>query len=142
MRHIGAAGEAYESVVRARKLLVAVHCVLGILTAISLWPLLPAQGLNIATSGSGLLKVIQTTLGWLPYVISGFYASSHLDGNRRAVVAFSVGSLAITAVAVSFYLNIYSLNNRPPLIFISIGVTICLIALARLCQRLWRPIAI
>jgi hypothetical protein len=77
--------------VRARKLLVAVHWALGILNAVSLWPLLPAQGLNIATSGSGLLKVIQTTLGWAPYVISGFYASSLLDGNRRAVLAFTSG---------------------------------------------------
>ena len=142
MRQIRVAGETYESVVRARKLLVAVHWVLGILSAVSLWTLLPAQGLIIATSGSGLLKVIQTTLGWAPYLVSGFYASSLLDGNYRAVLAFTIGSLVITAVAVSFYLNIYALNNRPPLIFVSIGVTICLIALARLCQMIWPSHAI
>jgi hypothetical protein len=135
------AGDSYESVMRARKILWVVHWVLGILSAMSLWSLVPAQGLNIATSGSGLLKVVQTILGWAPYAISGFYAPSLLDGNYRGVIAFAIGAVAITGLSVCFYLNLFSLSQKPSLILISVGVAISLIALARLCQMIWHTSA-
>jgi hypothetical protein len=130
------AAEEYESVMHARKMLPSAHWVLGVLSAISLWPLLPVRGVNAATSGIGFLTILQTIFGWMPYVISGFYAPSVLDGNYRGVIAFIIGAVLITALAVGFYLNIFALSDKPPLILISVCVTIGLLALARLCQMI------
>jgi hypothetical protein len=131
------AAEAYESVMHARKMLPSVHWVLGILSAISLWPLLPVRGVNTATSGIGILTILQTILGWAPYVVSGFYARSVLDGNYRGVIAFTIGAILITVLSVGFYLNIFRLPDKPNLVLISICVTLGLLALARLCQVIW-----
>ena len=142
MGHLRTAAKAYESVMRARRMLQSVHWVLGIFSAISLWPLLPVQGLNTATNGFGLLKVLQTILGWAPYVISSYYARSVLDGNYRGVLAFTIGAVPITGLAVGFYWNVFALVDRPPLILISACVTICLIGIARLCKMIFRKSAL
>jgi hypothetical protein len=133
----------YESVVRAPKILLTVHWVLGIFSAISLFPLLPAQGIYTSgTSGAGLVMVFQTIFGWAPYLISNFYARSVLGGNYRAVIAFTIGAVLITGLAAAFYLNLIALNAKPSLILISVCVTIGLLAVARLCQMIWQRSAL
>jgi len=130
----GTAGEAYESVARARRVLKCVHWVLGTLSAVSLLSLLPVQELNTAfTRGAGLVMFFRTIFGWAPYVISGIYASYVLDGNYRGVLAFTFGALTATAIAIGLYLNVFALHDKPPVIVISVSVGICLIAFARLC---------
>ena len=142
MHPIKTASETHEAELRARRKVVGVHWALAIVSAVSLLPLLPAQGLNTAfTTGAGLRIVFETIFGWAPYVISGFYAPSVLNGSHRAVIAFTIGAVLITAVAISCYLNVFPLHYKPPLILISICVTIGLLALARLCQMGWRTSA-
>jgi threonine/homoserine efflux transporter RhtA len=137
------AGESYEAALRARRNVVGVHWVLAIVSAVSLLVLLPAQGLNTSfTRGAGLVIVFETIFGWAPYVVSGFYAPSVLDGNHRAVIAFTIGAVLITGLAISFYLNVFALHEKPPLILISICVTMGLLALARLCQMIWQRSAL
>jgi hypothetical protein len=99
-----------------------------------MWPLLPAMGISSATNGIGFGPLLQTIPGWAPYLISGLYAPSLLDGNYRGAVAFTIGAVLMTGVAVGLYLNLFALNDTPPLILISVCVTIGLLALAWLCR--------
>ena len=102
MHPIKTASETHEAELRARRKVVGVHWALAIVSAVSLLPLLPAQGLNTSfTSGAGLRMVFETIFGWAPYVISGFYAPSVLNGSHRAVIAFTIGAVLITALAIS-----------------------------------------
>ena len=137
MRRQQTPGRAYESVIVARRRIRAVHWILGIVASFSVW----TQSLphfNAFSRGSGWIMIVFSAFGWAPYVISWIYSRPLLDDNPKGVVGFGVGASTVTAVAAGLYQNIFAFQQKPPAIVVSIGVTLCLIGLAKLCSTIWQ----
>jgi hypothetical protein len=93
-----------------------------------------SRGWNIALAA--LLKVF---LAWTPYFISGYYSCDVLSSrDPKATLAFIYLATGITIVAACLNLNIFRMNVPPAPIIVFGGVTIALLAGARVCAAIWR----
>jgi hypothetical protein len=133
-------GRAYEAVVHAGQRIRVVHWVLATAASFSLWNGGPIPHFDAFSRGAGWILIVLSILGWGPYLISWFYSRALLDGSSRAVNAFSVCAILVTLFAAGFYQNIFAFQDKPPAIFVSAAVTLSLVALAKLCSIIWRPI--
>lgn len=125
-------GQIYDSMIRARRQLNAVHLILGLIAAFSIWDRLPPH-FNAFGRGAGLRMAMLSLFGWLPYAISWRYSRSVFDERSRGVIAFTVGATVITAAAACLYQNVFDLPFHIPMWLISAGVTLILVVLAELC---------
>ena len=133
-------GRAYEAVVHARQRIRVVHWVLAAAASFSLWTGAPIPHFNAFSRGAGWILIVLSILGWGPYVISWFYSRALLNGSSRAVNTFSVGAILVTLLAAGFYQNVFAFQDKPPTLLVSAAVTLSLVALAKLCSIIWRPI--
>jgi len=83
------------------------------------------------------MMIILSVFGWGPYLISWLYSRKLLDGRIKAVNAFSLGAILVTLLGVALYQNLFSLPDKLPSVLISTGVTLSLIALAKVSSLLW-----
>ncbi len=122
--------------------LILLHISLGLclIVVFSLRPGGVRHPLNIRDRVPFALSVIGLVLlAWAPFLISGFYACNALvERNPKAIVAFSWSAIATFIVAACLSLNLGGLQNRPSNFAISLGITIALIAAARLCRGIWK----
>jgi hypothetical protein len=122
--------------------LVLLHISLGIclIVVYRLRPGAIGHPVTIRDRAPFALSVIgMVLLAWAPFLISGFYACSTLvERNPKAIVAFSWSAIAIFIVAACLSLNLGGFPNRPSNFAISLGVTIALLAAARLCCSIWK----
>ena len=123
-----------------RLVLLHISLGLGLIVVYSLRPGGIRHPLNVRGRAPFALSVIGLVLlAWAPFLISGLYASSSLvERNPKAIVAFSWSAIAIFIVAAYLSLNLGGFQNRPSNFAISLGVTIALIAVARLCCGIWK----
>ncbi len=78
-----------------------------------------------------------SVFGWGPYLISWGYSRTVLEGHLRAVNVFSAAAVVITVLGAGLYQNVFSLPDKLPTILVSIGVTVSLLAVAKLCSLIW-----
>jgi hypothetical protein len=130
-------GKKYEAIIIARRRIRAIHLILGIVASFSLWVQSPPPHFNAFSRGAGWILIVFSIFGWAPYVISWIYSRPLLDDNAKAVVGFGVGASILTAIAAGFYQNIFAFQQKPPMIVISVSVTLCLIGLAKMCSAIW-----
>lgn len=95
---------------------------------------------NIRGRAPFALSVIGLVLlAWAPFLISGFYACGKLvERNPKATIAFCWTAIAMFIVAACLSLNLAGFQNRPSNFAISLGLTIALVAVARLCGGIWK----
>jgi hypothetical protein len=130
--------KAYDSVVYVGMLLHGFHWIFGIVSSVCLLTFLPTQHLNNAfASGAGIVAIARCIFGWAPYLVSWFYSRSVLEGNRRGAVAFAIGGIAISGLAVASYQNKFGFQVRPSQLLISVLTMLGLIGLAKLCSAIW-----
>jgi hypothetical protein len=137
MANSNSLGKAYEAVAIARRRLRITHWALALGACFSLSTGAPIPHFNTFSPGAGWGIMIVSVLGWGPYLISWFYSRSRLDGNNKAVLAFSIGALIITLVAAALYQHLFHFKETPPTFLISAGVTLCLIVLSKISTALW-----
>ncbi len=121
--------------------LIILHLVLGLLSVITyaarpgaFAPPSHSRGWNIALAA--LLKVF---LAWLPYFLSGYYACDVLASrDPKATLAFTYIATGVALVAAGVNLNLFRMNAVPAPLLVFGGVTIALLAGARLCAAIWR----
>jgi hypothetical protein len=130
-------GQAFDAAILARKHLGLVHGLLGVVGAFSFWGQSPAPHMRAFSRGAGFGMIVLSILGWGPYLISWLYSRSRLDGNAKAVLAFSIGAVAVTIVAAGLYQNVLAFQMRPPSMLVSAMVSLSLILLAKVCALIF-----
>jgi hypothetical protein len=122
--------------------LVLVHISLGLLfiAVYCVRPRMHSHPVGLRDRAPFALSVIgMVLLAWAPFIVSGFYACDKLvERDPRATIAFIWSAIAITIVAACLSLNLVGLHDRPSKVAVSLGVTIALIAAARLCSGIWK----
>lgn len=118
--------------------LVLVHISLGLLfiAVYCVRPRMHSHPVGLRDRAPFALSVIgMVLLAWAPFIISGFYACDKLlERDPRATIAFIWSAIAIAIVAACLSLNLGGL----PKFAVSLGLTIALIAAARLCSGIWK----
>jgi len=132
-------GQGSRRMLKNLRRLVLLHIALG-LCLIVVYRLRPGgmhHPVDIRSRVPFALSVIgMVMLAWAPFVVSGFYACSNLAGrNPRATVAFSGSAIAIFIAAACLSLGF---RSAPSNMAVSIGITVALLAAARLCGRIWK----
>jgi hypothetical protein len=122
--------------------LVLLHISLGV-CLIVVYAMRPGgirHPMNIRGRAPFALSVIgMVLLAWAPFLISGFYACDNLvERNPKATIAFCGSAIAIFIVAACLSLNLGGFHVRPSNLAISVGVTLALMAAARLCRGIWK----
>jgi hypothetical protein len=133
-------GQAFEAVVHARQRIRVVHWSLAIAASFSLWNGAPIPHFDALSPGGGWTMAAFSVLGWGPYLISWFYSRPLLDGRVRAVNVFTAGAVVVTLLGAGLYQNVFALQDKPPALLVSAGVTLSLMALATVCSAIWSPI--
>jgi hypothetical protein len=121
--------------------LVLVHIALGVglIVVYALRPSAMRHPLHMRGRMLALSVIGMVVLAWAPFLISGFYACNSLvERDPKAAIAFSWSALAIFIVAACLSLNLASFQNRPSNLAVSLGVTVALLAAARLCAGIWK----
>ena len=134
MTNLRTPGETFEAVVRASHRIRAVHWILGIVGAFSIWPNASMPYVHPLARGFEFSMIVFSVFGWGPYLISWLYSRELLDGSSRAVNAFSAGALIVTLIGAGLYQNAFGFQEKPPALLVSFGVTVSLIALAKVCS--------
>jgi hypothetical protein len=132
-------GQAFEAVVHARQRIRIVHLVLALVGSFSVWTGSPPPHFNAFSRGAGWIMIVISVLGWAPYLVSWLYSRSILDGNSRGVTMFTIGAIAIAAAGTAFYQNLFAVQQQPPAILVSAGVTVALLGLAKISSVIWAP---
>jgi hypothetical protein len=121
--------------------LVMAHFALGLASALLYW----AQPGGFAPRGHGpargfaLIVILKVFLAWIPYLISGAYSSDLLSARSpKATFAFICIAVGVAITAACLNLNLFGMQQSPAPWLVAIGVTIVLIAAARLCATIWR----
>ncbi len=130
-------GQAYDRVVVAGQRLRAMHWILALIGSISLATGKPIPHFNVWRRGGGWVLGVLSIFGWGPYLVSWFYSRPLIDGSIRAVNAFGTGALVVTIVAAGLYQNVLGQQPAPPVALVSLGVTICLLCLAKATSKIW-----
>lgn len=123
-----------------RRLVIA-HFALGIASVLVFWGRPGGLAPHFRSQGRGyaLLVIVNVFLAWIPYLVSGAYSSELLPQcGRKATSAFIAIAVGVAAVAACLNLNLLGMQEFLPRWLVSIGVTIALIAAARLCAGIWR----
>jgi hypothetical protein len=123
-----------------RRLVIA-HFALGLASVLVVWgrPGGFAPHFRFQGRGFALLVIINVFLAWIPYLVSGAYSSDLLpERSPRATIAFISIAVGVAVIAACLNLNLFGMHEFPPPWLVSIGVTIALIAAARLCAAIWR----
>jgi hypothetical protein len=121
-----------------RRLAIA-HGVLGLSAALAYWARPGAFALHIRTPrrALGFLIIIQTFAVCAPYLISGYYACDLLATREpKATLVFLTSAVGVAILADCLLLGLFPLRESPWLV--SAGVTLVLLAAARLCAAVWR----
>lgn len=121
--------------------LAMVHFVLGVASVITYWQRPEgflagghARGREIA-----LIAILKVFFAWIPYVISGYYSCDVLpERSSRATTAFIAMAIGAGIVAGCLNLNSFHLQDPPAAWAVFAGVTVALLAAARLCAAIWR----
>jgi hypothetical protein len=127
--------------IRNIRRLIVLHLALGLASVVTyaarpgaFAPPDHARGWNIALAA--LLKVL---LAWLPYFISGYYSCEALASrDPKATLAFIYIAIAVTLIASSLNLNLIRMSVPPSPLLVFGGVTLLLVASARVCAAIWR----
>ena len=123
-----------------RRLMIA-HFVLGLASVLLYWALPGGIGPHINAPGRGfaLMVIVKVFLAWIPYLISGAYSSNLLPARSpKATTAFICIAVGVAIFAACLNLNLLGMPQSPAPWLVAVGVTIALIAAARLCAALWR----
>jgi hypothetical protein len=125
-----------------RRLLIA-HFALGLASVLIVW----ARPAGFAPLGHGLgrgyalIVIIKVFLAWLPFLISGAYSSDLLPPRSpKATFAFIALAVGVAIVAACLNLNLFGMQRPPAPWVIAAGITVVLIAAARLCAAIWRSV--
>jgi hypothetical protein len=123
-----------------RRLLI-LHFALGIVSIVAYFMRPGSHAPHDARSGRtfALTVLLKVFLAWTPYIISCFYACNVLPPrDAKATTLFIFVAVAVGIVAACLNMGLFGMNASPapPLVFA--GVTIVLIATARLCATIWR----
>jgi hypothetical protein len=84
-----------------------------------------------------LTTIVKVFLAWIPYFISGYYSCDVLpQRDPKATFAFMAIAVGISVIATCVIILASRASAAPLLVFA--GVTVLLIASARLCAAIWR----
>jgi hypothetical protein len=127
--------------IRNIRRLIVLHLALGLASIITyaarpgaFAPPGHSRGWNIALAA--LLKVL---LAWTPYFISGYYSCEALASrDPKATLAFIYIAIGVTLIASALNLNLFRMSSPAAPLVVFGGVTIVLLASARLCAAIWR----
>jgi hypothetical protein len=117
------------------------HFALGLASVLVFWgrPGGLAPHLRFQGRGYALLVIINVFLAWIPYIVSGAYSSDLLPARSpKATFAFISMAVVVALVAACINLNLFGMQRAPAPWLVAIGVTIALIAAARMCAAIWR----
>jgi hypothetical protein len=123
-----------------RLVLVHIALGLGLIVVYSLRPGGIRHPISIRGRAPFALSVIgMVLLAWAPFLISGFYACGKLvERNPKATTAFTGSAIVIFLVAAFLSLNLGGFQSRPSNFAVSLGITVALVAAARLCSGIWK----
>jgi hypothetical protein len=119
--------------------LVILHFVLG-LVSIASYCMRPgslsAHG-HLAGRTIALTALIKVFLAWIPYLISGYYACDVLPRrDPNATLAFIAIAMVIGVAAAC--VNLLAPRGSPAPLLAFAGVTVLLLASAKVCATIWR----
>ncbi len=123
-----------------RRLVIA-HFALGLASVLVYWAgpgsLVPhARGPG---RGIALVVLVKVFLAWIPYLLSGAYSCDVLPAcDRKATFVFIALAVGVGSIAACLNLNFFAMQSTRALWLVPAGVTITLIAAARLCAAIWR----
>lgn len=121
--------------------LAIVHFALGLASVLVYWARLGAFAPHVRMAGRrfALIAILQVFLLWIPYILSGFYSCDVLAArDPKATLAFASLAVGVGIIAACLNLNLFGMKVPPAPLLVSVGVTIALIAAARLCAAIWR----
>ena len=121
--------------------LVISHIALGIASVIAYWQRPDAFLSHSHVRGRevALFAILKVFLAWIPYFVSAYYSTSVLpERSPKATTAFIYIAVGVSVVAACLNLNVFGMNESPAGWLVFAGVTIALIAAARLCAVVWR----
>ena len=122
--------------------LVIVHIALGLASVFVYWarPGTFIPQLNMAAGrGFAFIFILKVFLAWIPYILSGLYSCDVLAArDPKATIAFISFAVGIAIIAACLNLNLFGMRESPSPLLVFAGVTIALIAAARLCAAIWR----
>jgi hypothetical protein len=121
--------------------LVILHLVLGLVSIVVYFsrpgPVAPHE--HFAGRMIALTVLLKVFLAWLPYLISGYYSCGVLPSrDPKATLTFISIAVGVSIVAACLFLNVFELQRTPVPMLIFAGVTVLLVASARLCAAIWR----
>jgi len=125
-----------------RRLVIA-HFALGLASLVVCWarPGLFAAQFHARGRGVALIAIFNVVLAWLPYILSGAYSCDVLpERDPKATFVFISFAVGIGVLAACLNLNWFGIESPPAAWLVSVGVTIALLAAARLCAALWRSV--
>jgi len=133
-------GAVIDQMIRNVRRLAILHVALGLASVIVFWvrpgaslPHSHVRGREIA-----LVAILKVFFAWIPYIISGFYSCNVLpDRNPKATSAFIFIAVGVGIVAACLNLNVFGTKEFPAAWLVFAGVTIVLIAAARVCMAIW-----
>jgi hypothetical protein len=121
-----------------RRLLI-LHFVLG-LVSVAVYFMRPgsfAPHGHLAGRMIALTAIVKVFIAWIPYFISGYYSCDVLpQRDPKATLTFMAIAVGISIVAACLTLLATRASTTPLLVFA--GVTVMLLASARLCAAIWR----
>jgi hypothetical protein len=86
-----------------------------------------------------LTVLFKVFAAWIPYFVSGSYSCGLLPSrDPKATTLFISIAVAVGIVAACLNLNLFRMNAPPAQLAVLAGVTIALLATARLCASIWR----
>jgi hypothetical protein len=119
--------------------LVILHLVLG-LVSVAVYFMRPG---SVASHGHvpgrmiAITAVVKVFVAWIPYFISGYYSCGILpQRDPKATLAFI--AIAVGVALVAACLNLIGTRASPAPLLVFAGVTVALLASARLCAAIWR----
>jgi hypothetical protein len=123
-----------------RRLLIA-HAALAVASIVVYWlrPGALIDHFHLPRRAYALLLMLQTLIACIPYLISISYSGNKLSArDPKATVVFIGAAVGIAAVAALLILNVIGLQAPPPVLLVLAGVTLALLAAARLCAMMGR----
>jgi small-conductance mechanosensitive channel len=122
-------------------LLVIAHFALG-LVAVFVYGTRPgafASHGHMAGRMLALLVIAKVFVAWLPYLISGFYSCTVLpERDPKATRVFISVAVGVGIIAACLILNLFGMREPPAPLLVFGGVTVALLAAARMCAAVWR----
>jgi hypothetical protein len=126
-------------IANVRRLVIA-HFALGLASVLVYWarPGGFAPHVHAPARGFALIVILKVFLAWIPYIISGAYSTDLLPArSAKATFAFIAFAVGVAIIAACLNLSLFGMQQSSAPWLVTVGVTIVLIAAARLCAAIW-----